>query len=308
MILPADVLREVNDFFEDLTKFNINHEFRELNFSRGNRNYERILKRLEGLNLPDPSLLIFQSLTLKEIKELLIQIMCKIFGSNYKEKIQFLNRMIRLENINDPFEATIEEKFEGDILHPVNVFISNQCKSIQVVSTGHEYVHCFQSPYVTTLYNRKINNIHYKELLSIIVEYIVCYELSIMLKDDTLLAKHDLIRINHDFNQAQERKASLAIEPKLNKLNPIDRDQLKSYIEYQKHNSFGYIISDIYATHLFDEYLDKPETLIQIIKEIIESDKCIMDLITYYNLSLTNQEVIGKYNAKIDEVSKRKVL
>ena len=107
MILPADVLREVNDFFEDLTKFNINHEFRELNFSRGNRNYERILKRLEGLNLPDPSLLIFQSLTLKEIKELLIQIMCKIFGSNYKEKIQFLNRMIRLENINDPFEATI---------------------------------------------------------------------------------------------------------------------------------------------------------------------------------------------------------
>jgi len=129
-----------------------------------------------------------------------------------------------------------------------------------------------------------------------------------MLKDDTLLAKHDLIRINHDFNQAQERKASLAIEPKLNKLNPIDRDQLKSYIEYQKHNSFGYIISDIYATHLFDEYLDKPETLIQIIKEIIESDKCIMDLITYYNLSLTNQEVIGKYNAKIDEVSKRKVL
>lgn len=306
MILPYEAQKEIHDFFEDIELYKRNIDFTELQFSRGKRNYDRILKRLEAVDLPDPSLFNFKTLSTKEIKELLVEIICKIFGPSYKEEVEKYNRLIRIVPIDNPFEATIESDLVGDMQVPKNIFISNKCKSIQVVSTGHEYTHCFLSKYDTHLFNAIMNNVHYKELLPIIVEYIICYELSLILKENDIEEKHRIIRIDHDKNQAEERKSSIMIEPKLRHLNSLDAQVLKSYIEYQEHNSFGYIISDIYGSFLSDVYKDSPNSLINLIKGIISGDNCIKDLLSYYNLSLVNQEVTTSFNQKIESLSKHK--
>jgi hypothetical protein len=78
-------------------------------------------------------------------------------------------------------------------------------------------------------------------------------------------------------------------------------ERFKLYSEYVNHNSYGYIVSDIYANRLLDLYKEDPKTLIDIIANIIDGDKTIKDLIQYYNLSLTDKPTIYGYNDKIEE-------
>ncbi len=302
MLLPYEVQKEVHDFFFDIEEYNLNCDFSELTFSRGKKNYDRILRRLENVNLPDPTLLRYQSLSTKEIKEYLIEILCKIFGKTYKDELERYNRLVKIAPIENPFDAVIESDLIGDKEVPKKILISNKCQSIQIVSTGHEYVHCFLSQYSTNRFNKVINNVHYNELLPIIVEYIICYELSQILKEENLEEKHQLIRIDHDKNQAAERFASLNLEAQLRKSNNMDAQMLKKYIEYQEHNSFGYILSDIYAIYLLDVYKDNSDTITSIIKLIISGEKSINDLINYFNLSLTDIDIINKYNKSIDQI------
>lgn len=78
------------------------------------------------------------------------------------------------------------------------------------------------------------------------------------------------------------------------------------YFEYQEHNAFTYIIADIYGSYLCDVYQTSPEELINIIKRIFTGESCMNDLISYFNLSLKNMEIIDNYNKQIDYVSLQK--
>lgn len=302
-MIPFEAQKAVYDFFEDIELNNRNHDFTETEYNRGKKNYERIVKRLETITLPDPYQLKFQTLSTREIKEYIIELMCKIFGSSYKDKIEENNRLIRIAPINKYFDAITESNLQGNIRVPKTIYISNKCFSIQVVSTSHEHIHCMLAPYETDLYNSIIGNIHYHELLPIIVEYIICYELSQILKEEDLETKHRIIRLDHGKNLATERRASQLLDSKIRSINSASGNFMKKYIEYQEHNAFGYIISDMYALHLLDIYKDNRDTIISIIKSIIAGEKSIKDLINFFNLSLTNMDIITKYNQNIDQIS-----
>ncbi len=303
MILPYDVQKQVHDFFYDIDEYNIDCQFSELKYGRGKKNYERILKRLETANLPDPSLLKYKTLSTKEIKEYVVEIMCKIFGASYRERLEQYSRLIRIYPIDNYFDSIVETDLEGENQVPKRIYISNKCFSIQVLSTSHEYTHCLLSEYSTNLYNSVLNNVHYNELLPIIVEYIVCYELSKILKEEDLENKHHIVRISHDKDQAAERKEALLLDSKIRQVKSPDVEMIKAYIAYQEHNSFGYILSDIYAIHLLEIYKENHEFIISIIKAIIAGEKSINDLINYFNLSLGNIDIIKRYNQTIDQIS-----
>lgn len=302
-MIPYEAQKAVNDFFKDIETYNYNHDFPELEYSRGKRNYERVIKRLETITLPNPYQLRFQTLSSREIKEYVLEILCKIFGPSYKEKIEQNNRLIRIAPIDKYFDSITETEQQGEIFVPKKIYISNKCFSIEIVSTAHEHLHCMLSEYGAHLYNSVIGNVHYNELLPIIVEYIVCYELSQILKEESLEAKHRIIRIDHGKNLAEERKSSFLLEPKIRSINSAEAEFMKKYIEYQEHNAFGYIISDMYALHLLDVYKDNRDIIISLIKSIIAGEKSITDLIKFFNLSLTNIDIINKYNQNIDQIS-----
>ena len=70
MLLPPEAIQQAYNFKVDAKTHGYDMTFQELQFSKGNRNYTRILKRLEEITLPDPSLFTYNRLSLTELKSL----------------------------------------------------------------------------------------------------------------------------------------------------------------------------------------------------------------------------------------------
>lgn len=306
MLLPPEAIQQAYNFKMDAKTHGYDLTFKELQFSKGNKNYSRILKKLEEITLPDPSLFRFNRLSITELKELLTEIMIKVLGDNHTDEIEYLNSLLYPTNTSEMFDSVLEEEVVGNEFIPKRIHINRQLATIQVASTGHEYIHALLSKYKGKDFNRVMYNIHYKELLSILTEYIIVYELSDMLKDETLREKHSIIRAKHDKDQTSEHLASESLKGKLSKLK-LDRqtvEYLRLYFDFESHNSFGYIVSDIYSRRLFSLYQDDPQTLLTIIRHIIHGEKSIQDLLKHYDLSLTNIPTLETFNQELSLLKK----
>lgn len=304
MFLPQEAIQQAYNFKVDAETYGYDISFRELSFSKGNRNYNKILKRLEEIKLPNPSLFKYNNLSLDELKQLLTEIMVKILGENHTSEIVYLNGLLHPTRTSEMFDAITEEEIVGQDFIPKRIHINRQLATIQVASTGHEYIHALLSKYKGYNFNKSLTNIHYNELLSILTEYVIVYELSQILKDDSLREKHSVLRAKHDQDHAIEHKSADALSAKLPKLG-LDRhtvDAIKLYLNFESHNSFGYILSDIYSRRLFTMYQDDPQTLLTILRHIISGEKSIQDLLKYYDLSLTNIPTIETFNTELSQI------
>ncbi len=288
---------EVQAYYEDIYRFKINNSFDELQFSKGKINYDRLCRRLAKIELPDPSLLPYQQITLEELISSVKEILNKLFDNAYKIDIEELLNKITLDPLPNPFDAALEENFNGDKLLGHKIHLSDKLASIEIVATAHEIIHALLSKYYGPTYNPHMNNIHYKELLSIIVEYIACYELSKTLHDD-LSTKQKINRLfvgNNNVLEHEQMKTTIKMVP------PILLPQYRIYDEYVEHTGFGNIISDIYGRRLLELYKDDPFTLTKLVSGIIDGDKQIKDLIKYYHLSLTDKPTIYGYYDSVEE-------
>ena len=182
MLLPPEAIQQAYDFKMDTKRFGYDTSFKELSFSKGNKNYNRILKKLEEITLPDPSIFTYSTLTLDELKSLLSEIMIKILGEHHTSEIEYLNSLLYPTRTSEMFDSILEEEIVGHDFIPKRIHINRQLATIQVASTGHEYIHALLSKYKGHNFNKVLTNIHYNELLSILTEYIIIYELSQMLK------------------------------------------------------------------------------------------------------------------------------
>ena len=299
-----EIMLQANFFFLDSDKYGYDITFPELQFSKGTRNYNRILKRLTEINLPNPDYFKYSTLTLPELKEYLMTILTKILGPEYKTEFENYNSLLKKSFIENPFSAALETSMNDDIVKLERIHISRQLASIQVVSTAHEYIHALLAKYNAYDYNKVLSNIHYKELLSILMEYISCYELSQILKEEKLQEKHNIIRLFTNKEHAEEHLECEKLIPLIQKTQGAINNEYKKYIAFENHNSFGYITSDIYATKLFELYQDDPKTLLLFTKRIIEGEKSIKDLLSFYNISLNNPTTISTYNKRLENIPK----
>lgn len=290
-------LQEAIDYINDMNEYGYNHTFDELSFSRGKRNYDRIFKTLSTIKLPNIKSLQYQSLTYEELKQYLETILLQLLGPTYQDEIKKYNNMLSLEDIPNPFDATLETTYQNGMWVPLKYHISNKLSSIEVISTAHEYIHGLLSKYTIHNFNNVLSNIHYKEFLSILVEYITCSILKDLLQEEDLPTKHKINRVagNHLMTLESNEVNNLRIALNKVKITTPDIVIAKKYIEFDDHKTYGYIISDIYANRLFLSYLDDPKTLLTFIRHIIAGEQSIKDLIKYYNLSLSSYDTINPY-------------
>ncbi len=304
MLLPQEAIYQSYTFKQDVKEFGYNTEFKELSFSKGNRNYNRILKTLQEVTLPNPSSFVYNKLTLEELKSLIKEILIKILGPSYSSKIDYLNSLLNVTNTSEMYDSVLEEEKQGKDFILKRIHINRQLATIQVASTSHEYIHALLSPYNGQSYNRVLSNIHYKELLSILTEYLVIYDLSELLKDLSIQSKLSMIRAKHNQDHAIEHNAVEKLKVTCNtlRLNPQTVADLRMYFDYEAHNSFGYIISDIYARRLFELYKDDPQHLLTIIRQIIKGESSINHLLHHYDISLTNIPTLETFNKEIERI------
>lgn len=290
---------EVQAYYQDIYRFKINNSFDELQFSKGKINYGRLCKRLASIDLPDPSLLPYQQISFEELITNVKEILNKLFDNTYESEVDRLTKAIKLRRTNNPFDAALEEIYYQNQQTGERIHISDKISTIGIVALAHEIIHALLSKYNGEEYNKHLNNIHYKELLSVIVEYIVCYEISKTLQDD-LSTKQRINRFfvaNNNVIEQERMKDIIKLVP------PILLPQYQIYDEYVNHNTFGNIITDAYGRRLLDLYKDDPSTLLKLVREIIDGDKQVRDLIKYYHLSLTDKPTIYGYYDSLEEVT-----
>lgn len=300
-----EMIRQSKDFEYDTLHYNFNSTYPEFKFSRGIKNYNTIIKRLKNLELPDPSTFKYSHITLEELTTYLSTILNKIFDNQYANQLKEYNSIIELNPIENPFDAALETSIERGISKIEKIHISDKLASIQVVSTAHEYIHALLAKYNTHLYNQVLSNYHYKELLSILIEYIIVYELSNLFKNERLEEKHNIIRLQDDKEHVLASEENKALEPIIKVRNyPIPYTIYKKILDHAEHSDFGYITSDVYATRLFELYKDDQKVLLNIYKSIIEGTKSINDLLNYYAISLKDKETVNTYYKRLDNLPK----
>ncbi len=298
------LLLTAEQFEEDVKKFGYDTRFLELEFSRGTKNYNNILKRLKTLKLPNPSTFKYSTLTLEEFKEYLSTILNKIFSDAYAKEISHYNSILSLHNISNPFDAALETTLTGDTFSIQKIHISKDLASIELVATAHEYIHGLLSKYNGFQYNSILSNIHYKELLSLLIEYISVYELSELIKGEQLIEKQNIIRLSTDREHiiAGESNRALLSAAKAQK-SPL-QIPIQKCLNYAEHSDFGYLVSDVYATRLFELYQDDPKTLLTIYKSILDGQKSINDLLNFYGVSLRDNATTMAFYKRMDNVPK----
>ena len=296
---PLD-MPEVQAYYEDVHRFKINHQFEELKSSKSQTNFDRLCRRLTNIDIPLPVLLPYQTLTLEEIKQSVRDILNQLFDNQYKDEIEESLSSIVLDPIDNPLDAILEENYKNDQLIGKKIHISDKLSTIEIIALAHEIIHSLLSKYNGQYYNAHLNNLNYKELLSIVVEYIVCYELGKNIEDD-LSVKQRVNRIwvcQQNLQESENMKTILPIIP------PILQPHYQVYKDYIMHNGYKYIIGDVYARRLLDMYKDDPATLLKLMSGIINGDKQVKELIKYYRLSLTDkQTVYGYYDSMEETVS-----
>ncbi len=290
-------LTEANDYVNDMNRYGYNNTFTEISFSRGKRNYERILKTLSTISLPNPETFKYQKITLPELKQYLLDILITLLGPSYESIIKEYNEMLKLEPIPNPFDATIETTYQNGTWIPLQFHISDQLSNIEIVSTAHEYIHGLLSKYTVKGYNEVLSNIHYKEFLSILIEYLTCYILKTSFPKDDLEYKQRVNRVNAEHLMTLENIETRKLSTMLRNF-PSGRPDIalyKNYVIFDEHKTYGYIISNIYACRLLEFYLSDEKNLLTFIRNIIAGEKSIADLIKYYDLSLSKEETIKPY-------------
>jgi hypothetical protein len=283
--------KNISDNLTDIEQFGYDVSYRELEFRRGQINYDRICDSL----LSHDRTVDYRTLpiiSLNKIKQLVFDIYDKLFDGAYNDKIFDFSKLVQLVKIDEPFDAMTEHDIIGDESILRSILISDTCSVVEVSALAHEYMHGLLLKYNTSLFNQVMSNYHYSELLSMIIEYLSSYYMESIYSG--ILDYNSFIRLhsNHINVQDQRDVQKLIQEHKMSLVDYSDA------IDYQSHNQFTYIICDMYASYLAS--LNDKE-LLKRIKSVIEGESSIREsIIKPYELSLTNKHILEHYNKKMN--------
>ncbi len=306
ILLPQEIVLPSLDFKRDVQQFGHNIDFQELSTSKGQRNYRRVIKRLEEINLPDPNLLKYNRMSLDEFTATLEELLIKILGESKREEIKHLNGLLKPTHELTLFDSVVEEDQKGADFIPKAIHINKKLSTIQLGSVANSYVRAMLAPYKGHELNRVLSNYHYYNLLSVLTEYIAIYELSEMLKEPSLRDTQSLVRAHNDKENAIEHRNCEKLKTQVSKMK-LDRGtvvDMKMCFDFEEHSSFGHIVSDIYSRRLLDMYKEDPKALLTIMRHIIHGEQSINELLKFYNVSLTNEPTIERFESDLEMVKK----
>lgn len=290
----------LNQIMENLCELDKSHElmlelkdkadFKELTFSKQKRNLERIKESILNTDIIE-----FDndtnSLNRKMVEEVLLDIL-KSFFKEEELKEYFLKTIIDKEFLSSKYDSIEVRNRKTNTLE--NFLIGGYDYYTVIPNLAHEYTHSkieLQSQIETITF---LGNYHYMELMSILMEQIVAKEAEEILNMPIKKAI-DIIRIRH-IKEIVEIKETL--EKKL-----INTNTYKLLLEYQQHDTYKYLLGDIFATNLFEEYLKDKEKVSHYIKLILDHKAKIDDFLNEFNISLKERKTQEIYEKKLKRVS-----
>lgn len=291
-----DLLDEVDEYKYQVESLHYDNSFREFKFSRGQKNYDRIIKRLKSINLPEPKLIIFESIDIEEFKHYVVTILKKILGDKVEDDIKIAKTFINPQSYSMPTDVVTKYKDIVGISTPYEFTVSDKLNYIQLAQViNSEFTVLLRPLYQNFIHT--IANIHYQRFPGIIATYVAIYELSNLLKQEKLITSYEDYYIYNDNGYAKDKGKEI--------IDVLPEYRHKDLLEHNEHNKFSFLVSDIYSTSLIEKYLEDENDFLARYKMMIEGTISIPDYLDYYGLSLKDKNVTLKYLNKVDEVEKR---
>ena len=286
---------EVSGFLDDIKKYNIDTSYSDIEFRKARNNYNRITSLLSELKYKSPDTYKSSKIKYKELKELLIEILDLIFDGKYHKEIDSYNKELLQLSSEDlrEWDNGVSYYISKDKFITTDIQISRRLTKIEVPFVAHEYIHVLLGKFQTLLHRQVLNNYHYDELLSIIIEYITSYELD-NIKFEHTLDKNNLVRLNHNRNNVTEYN-----EVQRLKLVEEFDEETKQDEDFLNHILYQYLICDIYATRILDIYKDNKKDVIESIVSILDGKSSIEELKKRYNLNLGDMTTRDTYINKL---------
>lgn len=291
-----DLLDEVDEYKRQVNSLHYDNSFREFEFSRGQRNYDEIVKRLQCVNLTAPEILLSKPLDLEEFKNYVVIILRKILGDKYEDDIRIAKSFINPKSYSIHADVkTIYKNIRG-ISTPCEFVISDNLNHIQLANVVNSEITVLLRPLYQN-FSRTIANIHYQKLPGIIATYIAIYELSKILKQEKIISDYEDYYIYNDSKYAKDSGKEI--------IDALPQYRHNDLIDHNMHNKFSFLISDIYTTILIEKYLEDETGFLNKYKMMLEGKISIPEFLDYYGLTLKDKNITLKYLNKVDIVEKR---
>ena len=294
--MVTDLLSEVDLYLDEVRNLHYDNEFREFSTSKGKRNYEKVIKRLQGLNIEDPEDAIHKSMNLEDFKEYYETVLRIILGKKYEEDIQIAKHFISAKPYFPKTDVkTVYKDIAGESMAS-DFIISKKHNPIQLSQAVNSEIILLLKPLYENFSNT-ISNIHYKRLPGTIAAYMAIYELSHILKQKSLIDDYEEYYIYNDSSYAKGSGRFIA--------DLLPKHHRRNVLEHKEHSDFSFLISDIYSSSLISAYLEDKASFLNKYRSMISGNVSIPEYLAYYGLTIQDGKTTQVYQDRIDNVEKR---
>ncbi len=281
---------ETKSFEIRLRTTKLSTEYEELNYTKSRRKYEQLKEEI--LKYDYEYKFSKTNLTEVDVKLFLYDVLSQFFP----DKRAIIKAILPLISENTSF-ASIEHDCvvhldENDIVN--NIFVYGYDDPVVIPSCAKEIIDGLIAP----IEDKILSNIHYLHLPGITMEKIISKEAEKEFKQ-SIFQPMESIRLNH-LKLILQNLDEVESYPKEIKNHIL----MQSALNYQQHQTFSYVISDIYATSLFEKYLEDNKQFLEIFNKFINGEYPLNILLDYYNISLKNQATVNTYQKKFQNTKK----
>lgn len=317
--LVSTMSRGALEYQHDIDTYGYNDTILEFTTKNGQKNYEMLKGLIEKTKVKVSK--EYESPTLLgNLKQYITIALTNIYGSSIISDLKYYKRLIKPEIYPDILDVTAEcdTDYKKGVKAIQKVVISQNIDEIQTAPLCFTFINEYMRPYTKEKLEYTYGSIYYTRLPGLLTEQLALLELEQELYDKSLLEKVQKIRIktfqgiegiNTLFNEKSNKLYNDICSELLKELHgnrPLE-EQIKYNIQALKkweiYDKYSYFIGDVYATRLLELYKDNKEEMKNYLREILNGQRTLLDLLINYQVSLTNDETIDAYKKKLERIS-----
>lgn len=284
------MIGEIEAYYFDIQNEKRNDEFVEIKDRKGSRRWDSLMRAMATMReLEKEEKHNFKKRSEEELADINLEILKEIAGNFYMPSIQNMIQNTKyFKKRNAPMDAMLFYQMNNGAIQNMEIRITNAQDYIGIFLAIHEYQHALLLE-KNMPYNQMYGNIHYHEFPSIFVEKIAAQYVEEEVGEKDFQRVAERIRLRDDYQHVTVTNY------------PFLSSRLSLLTEYYAaHQGATYILSDMYATRLFDLYKQDKVTVLSAYRRFLKGEISILQLFKDFDISIKNNETYFGYQKKLE--------
>ncbi len=247
-----------------------------------------------------------QGISKEDVKNISNEILINMFPNKYKQ-ILFLDKKTLFKNIeknSEKIEMDRHNLYEID-----NIYMPNKCYPSTIISLIHEKTHGLMYSTFTLKEIQSFPN----ELFPIINEKIATIQLENNYNLKNTYEENNLLRITNTLEAFENYylskifyndKKAIDFNKEYTITNVTNKMIESTIANYYRLCALDYILSEIYSILIIKYYNIDENKMLQMLRKVFNKDINIEAFLKYYNLNLSNKELIPAIKENLNKSKK----